>query len=125
MIVVRETSDPLTSLVKKIDQRLEAVTAKIPRAPGVYVLFDSKADGLDKQLREMVEQEALKCVNLCIGAPPGDYAVAKEADVTVVVYNLARRGQQKVTANFALRKGELDEAKIDAIVKAVSDMLPK
>jgi hypothetical protein len=29
-----------------------------------------------------------------------------------------------VTANFALRKGELDDAKTDAIVKAVTDVLP-
>jgi hypothetical protein len=115
----------LTGLVKKIDQRLEAVTAKTPRGLGVYVLFDSKADGLDRQLREMVEKEALKRVNLCIGAPPGDYEVSNGADVTVVIYNVGRRGQQKVTANFALRKGELDEAKADAIVKAVADVLPK
>ena len=52
-------------------------------------------------------------------------AVAKDAAVTVVIYNMARRGQQKVTANFALRKGELNEAKADAIVKALSDVLPK
>jgi hypothetical protein len=64
-------------------------------------------------------------VSLGIGAPPKDYEVAKEADVTVVIYNVSRRGQQKVMANFALRLGELDEAKADAIVKALSDVLPK
>jgi hypothetical protein len=115
----------LTGLVKKIDERLDAVTAKTPRAPGAYVLFDSKAEGLDGELRGMAECEALKRVNLCIGAPPQDYGVSRDAEVTVVVYNFGRRGQQKVTANFALRKGQLTDAKIDEIVKAVSDVLPR
>src|SRR5262249_17829469 len=58
-----------------------------------------------------------------IGVPPADYAVAKEADVTVVVYSPERRGQQHVTANFALRKGELQD-RIDAIATAIADVLP-
>jgi hypothetical protein len=115
----------LTSLVKKIDQRLDAVAGKTPRPPGAYVLFVSNADGLDKQVRAMAEKEGLKRVSLCIGEPPGDYGVAKEADVTVVIYRVGRRRQEKVTANFALRKGELDEAKAAAIVKALSEALPQ
>jgi hypothetical protein len=51
--------------------------------------------------------------------------MTKEAEVTVVIYNLGLRPQQKVMANFALRKGDLDEAKSDAIAKALSDMLPR
>jgi hypothetical protein len=115
----------LTGLVKKIDRRLEEAVGKTPRAAGAFVLFVNNADGLDRRLREMAEKEALKRVSLCIGAPPQDYGVADDADVTVVIYSLGRRPQQKVTANFALRKGELDEAKADAIVKALSEMLPR
>jgi hypothetical protein len=115
----------LTGLVKKIDQRVGAADGKTKRAPGAYVIFDSKADGLDKRLRGLAEKEGLKHVSLCIGAPPEDYDVSKEADVTVVVYSLGRRPEQKVTANFALRKGELTEKKADAILKAISDMLPQ
>jgi hypothetical protein len=44
--------------------------------------------------------------------------------VTVVVYSPARRGDQHVTANFALRKGELTGARIDDIVTAIAAMLP-
>jgi hypothetical protein len=62
---------------------------------------------------------------LCIGAPPVQYEVANQAGVTVVIYNPARRLQQKVTANRALRKGELDNAKADPIVQAVAEVLPK
>ena len=115
----------MTSLVKKIDQRVEAAAAKLGRHLGTYVLFVNNADGLDKQLRGLAEKQGLKRVSLCIGAPPKNYEVANEADVTVVIYNIGRRSQQHVTANFALRKGELDEAKADAIVKALSDVLPK
>ena len=114
----------MTSLVKKIDQRLDAATSKGPRAPGAFVIFVNNADGLDQRLRAMAEKEALKRVNLCIGAPPDDYALANEAAVTVLIYNVDRRGQQRVTANIALGKCELDNAKIDAIVKALSDVLP-
>ena len=115
----------MTGLVKKIDQRLAAAAGKTPRTAGVYVLFDNQGEGLDKRLRDVAEKESLKCVSLCIGGPPKPYDVNPEADVTVVIYNLGRRGEQKVTANFALRKGELDTAKTDAILRAVQEMLPK
>jgi hypothetical protein len=114
----------LTSLVKSIDQQLNKA-GKAVRFPGAFVIFDSNADGLDRQLREMAEKEALTRVSLCIGAPPKDYGVAREADVTVVIYSLGRRFEQHVTANFALRKGQLNEAKADAILKALSDVLPR
>jgi hypothetical protein len=78
-------SDPLTGLVKKIDQRMDAAAGKTARPVGAYVIFDSKADGLDKQLLGVAEKEGLKRVNLCIGAAPPRYELAKEADVTVVL----------------------------------------
>jgi hypothetical protein len=124
LIFVRETSDPLTGLVKKIDKLLEAA-GKSDRPPGAYFIFLNNSDGLDKRLQGIAEKEALKRVHLCIGAPPDDYAVAKEADLTVVIYTFGRRGDQKVKANFALRKGELDEAKSDAIARALAEVLPK
>jgi hypothetical protein len=122
--MVRETSDPLTRLVKKIDKQLDSA-GKSARPAGVYLLFDSKADGLEKELREIAEKLKLKHVSLCIGAAPDDYQVNKEAETTVVIYNLGRRPEQKVKANFALRNGELDKAKTKEIVKALSDVLPK
>jgi hypothetical protein len=115
----------LTSLVSKIEERLEAAAGKTPRPPGVYVLFDNKSDALPSQLQSMAECESLKRVFLCIGAAPQDYEVSGAADVTVVIYNPARRGQQRVTANFALRLADLDDRKTDAIVKALSDVLPR
>jgi hypothetical protein len=120
---VREKSDALTSLVKKIDQRMQAALNKTPRPLGAYVLFLNDAPGLDQSLRTLAEKETIKQVSLGIGVPPPEYAVAAEADVTVVVYPPDRRNRQKVSANFALRKGEL-EASADAIFKAIAAVLP-
>jgi hypothetical protein len=115
----------LTGLVKKIEQRLEAAAGKTPRALGAYILFDSNADGLADRLRSMAAKESLKRVFLGIGAAPQDYAVSSDAEVTVVIYTPNRRWEQRVTANFAFRKGMLDDAKSDAIVRALADVLPK
>lgn len=115
----------MTSLVKKIEERLAEVTSNPQRAPGVYVIVDSNVTGLDQQLRTMAERNGLKRVNLCIGPPPGDYGVSRDADVTVVIYNFARRGQQSVTANFALKDYDLDDEKIDDIMTALGQVLPK
>jgi len=114
----------LTGLVKRIDERLEASAGKTARAPGVFIIFDSKAGGLEQRLRCIAETAGLKHVSLCIGAAPADYQVAGAADLTAVIYTLGRRPEQHVTANFALRKGELNEARADAIVKALSQVLP-
>jgi len=104
---------------------MAAAAGKTQRPLGVYVIFVSNTAYLEWRLCRMAEKAGLNSVSLCIGAPPKQYEVAEEADLTVVIYNPARRSQQKVTANFALRKGELDDAKADAIVKAVAEVLPK
>src|SRR5262245_44645514 len=117
-------SDPLTSLVKKIDQRMALAEGKTKRKLGAYFIFVNDSNGLDKKLRDLAEKEGLKHVGLGIGAAPPDYALSSEAEVTAVIYDVGRRVEQHVTANFALRKGELNDATVDAIVKALSNVLP-
>ena len=119
-------SDPLTSLVKKIEQQVNKAAAKHKpgKTLGVFVIVNS-ADGRADQLRVLAQKESLQRVNLCIGTAPQRYDVSPEADVTAVIYNLGRRYEQSVTANFALRKGELDDCTTDAIVQALSEALPK
>ena len=114
----------MTGLVKKIDQRL-AAARKTSQRPGAYVLFESNVNGLDQRLRDLAAKAAIKHVPLCIGPAPKNYEVSPEADLTVVIYRLGNKRREPVLANFALRKGELDEAKAAAIVKALSDVLPK
>jgi hypothetical protein len=114
----------LTGLVKKIDEQLEAA-GKHPRALGAYIIFQNNSEGLDARLRAIAEKESLKRVSLCIGPVPDQYEIAKDADVTIVIYNPGTRPNQKVMSNFALRKGQLTPAKTEAIVKAFAAVLPK
>jgi hypothetical protein len=115
----------LAGLVKKIDQQLATVAGKTTRPLGAFVLVDGKAEDFNMKLVSMAEEKSLTQVSLCIGAPPNDYEVASDADITVVIYQPGRRGDQKVTANFALHKCDLTDEKADAIVKAFAEVLPK
>jgi hypothetical protein len=115
MIFARGVSDPLTSLVKKID----AETGKNSKARmGSFVVFMSEDEKLSDTLKSLAEKQGLKNCVLAIDNPAGPtaYAIAKEADITVVLYN-----NRKVMANYAFKKGELNDA---AIAKVIAD-LPK
>ncbi|MSQ97597.1 MAG: hypothetical protein EXR98_24010 [Gemmataceae bacterium] len=126
MIFVREVSDSLTSLVKKMDETVNAASPKYTngRRLGTFVIIGD-AEGRVEQLRGMAQSYGLQRVNLCVGAAPPRYQVAEEADVTVVIYIPGRPGQNRVAANFALRRGELDGVKCDEIIAALANVLPK
>ncbi len=121
MVFARETSPELTTLIKKID----AATAKNAGAEmGSFVVFCSTEDekDLQKKLETLAKDAGIsKCV-LSIDNPAGPkgYKVAKEADVTVVLYV-----DRTVKANFAFKKGELKDKDIEAIVAAIPTILPK
>src|SRR3954447_15225755 len=118
MIFAREISDNLTSLVKKIDE----VTVKNSSCSmGSFVVFCSDDEALAKKLKELAKKQGLKEVVLTIDNPAGPegYDIAKEADVTVVLYT-----DKKVKANHAYKKGELKAKDIDAIVTDVAKILP-
>ena len=88
-------SDPLTGLVKKIDEKVHEASGKHKNKLGTFVIIGN-ADGRADQLRELAQRESLQRVTLCIGAAPPRYEVNPEADVTVVIYNPGRPGQQRV-----------------------------
>ena len=73
-------------------------------------------------MKELAAKEGLKKIVLSIDNPSGpkDYKVAKDADVTVVLYT-----RQQVKVNYAFKKGELKDKDIDKIVSEVSKILPK
>ena len=121
---MREVSDPLTSLVKQIDEQLEGRPSHRngERKLGVFVIFCSDDPKLGQQLEVLLAKEKLKNVVLCTTTPGGPprYRVAKEADLTAAIYNDRRR----VVANFALEKGGLDANKTKAILGAIGQVLP-
>jgi hypothetical protein len=118
MIFAREVSGPLTSLVKKID---EATGKNSSCRMGSFVVFCSDDEGLEKKLKELVDKESLSKIVLSIDNPSGPpkYKVAKDADITVVLYN-----KRKVAANYAFKKGQLDDSATDKIVTDLKKILP-
>lgn len=125
LVFAHEVSGPLTSLVKTLDRQLAEAAARGKKRDqmGVFVVFCSDDAGLAKKLQNLAAKEGLKQVVLCThkAAGPPKYRLAREADLTVVVYNQ----DETVTANFPLKSGELDEEKAQAISKAVSKALPR
>jgi hypothetical protein len=118
MIFARENTPAVAKLIKKIDE----ATAKNKSADmGSFVVFCSDKDGLDKELATMAKDNGIKSTVLAIDNPAGPqkYNVAKEADVTVVLYV-----EHKVKANFAFKKGELNDKAIDMIVADISKIVP-
>jgi hypothetical protein len=119
MIFAREVSDSLTGLVKKID----AATVEHKDAHmGSFVVFCSDEEGLENKAKDLAKKEDLKKIVLAIDNPQGPqrYKVAKDADVTVVLYK-----KQEVKANYAFKKGELHEKDIEQIVADLSKILPE
>ena len=118
MVFAREISDNLTSLVKKID----ACNGKHKDAKmGSFVVFLGDADEMAPKLKEVAAKENIKHTILSVDNPAGprDYNVAKDADVTVVLYT-----KHNVKANYAFTRGGLKEKDIDTIVESVSKIIP-
>ena len=119
MIFARQISDPLTSLVKKID----AATAKNAACRmGSFVVFCSDEEGLESQLKDMAKKEKIRKLILTIDnkAGPKAYKIAKDADVTVVLYV-----NRQVKANYAFKKGAMKAKDVDKIVADIKKILPE
>jgi hypothetical protein len=113
----------LTGLVKKIDRQLDPIAFRHPSSDrlGVFVIFCNDDPRLKGQLEELLGREKVKHVVFCTtnAAGPKRYKLAREADLTVVIYD----DSQSVRANFALREGELSEDKAREILKAFGQVL--
>ncbi len=119
MIFAREPSDRLLDLLAKVD----AATARHREASlGSFVVFLNDKEGLDKQLADAAKKHELKQIVLSIDAPAGPegFEIAKEAEVSVVLYR-----EHVVKANHAFRKGELDAKAIEKIVEDIPKILKK
>jgi len=118
VIFARNMSQPLTTLIKKIDE----ATAQNKKADmGSYVVFLTSNEELGKQLETVAKKEAIKHTVLSVDNPAGpeEYGVAKDADVTVLLYS-----DFTVRANHAFRKGQLTEKAIGQIVADVAKIVP-
>jgi hypothetical protein len=118
-IFAREVTPALTSLVKKVDEAT-AKHEKDEMGSFLVVLSDDKA--MRDQLKDLAKKEKIKETVLTVYASKGpeDYDIAKDADVTVLLYV-----KKKVKANYAFHKGELQDKQIEQIVADLPRILPQ
>ena len=110
----------MTGLVKKID---EATQKNDESKMGSFVVvLAADADKKEAELKKLAEKEGLKKVALTIDSPagPSGYKIAKDADVTVLLYV-----NKTVKKNFAFKKGELTDAKAEEVLKELPSILPE
>ena len=117
MVVARENSPELVKLIKKLDA---ATVKNTDKSMGSFVVFLNDKEGLEKELADVASQEKIQKTVLAVDntGGPKAYNVAKEADVTVVLYV-----DRKVKANHAFKKGELTDKDIETIVSEVPMIL--
>jgi hypothetical protein len=126
LIFAREVSDNLTGLVKSIDKQLQESSARHPGGNklGIFVVFCSDDPGLKEQLQILIGREGLKNVVISVSKDkaqgPPRYRVARDADLTVVIY----RDHDQVAANFVLDSVDLTAIRSQVIMKALRKVLP-
>ena len=96
----------LEMLIKNLEETIKLL---------VQQLKDNKS--LPSNKKENIKSLVLAIDNV---AGPQAYNIAKDAEVTVVLYN-----KRTVKANYAFRKGELNEKAVEAIVKDIPKILEK
>jgi hypothetical protein len=109
MIFAREISDPLTGLVKKVDEVNKEKGSKM----GSFVVFLGDDESLEKNAKELAKKEKLQKTVLMLDHPtgPSGFNIAKDAEVTVVLYV-----GKTVKVNHAYKKGELKAGDIEKVV---------
>jgi hypothetical protein len=118
MIFAREPNAQLTKLLKKIDAACEKNSSCKMAS---FVVFCSSSEGLEDKLKKCAKDNDLKNVVLSIDNPAGPkgYKVARDADITVVLYV-----DRTAKANHAFKKGQMKDEDITTIVKDIKKILP-
>ncbi len=116
-VFARKTSEPLASLVKKIDEKI----GEDNKLKAFVVVLTERTDKATAgELKTLAEQAGIKHVPLTLHQDPvgpADYEIAKGADFTVLMWKGAM-----VKVNHAY-KGELTAEEIDAIVADIPKVL--
>lgn len=118
-VFAREITDDLTSLVKQIDEKIGANTDK--KMAGFVVVLTDDPDAVEPQLKELAEKHKIEKTPLTVFdgiAGPPNYSIAKEADVTIMMWVGG-----KVKVNRVYAKGKLDKAAIEQITKDTAKIL--
>jgi hypothetical protein len=119
MVFARECNPTVKKLIKEID----AATAKNGEAKmGSFFVFLSDDEGMEKKLTELAKKEDLKKCVLTLDNKngPDGYEIAKDADVTVVLYT-----GRVVKANYAFKKGQMKDKDVEKVIADITKILPK
>ncbi len=118
-IFAREITDNLTSLVRQIDEKIGANSDK--KMAGFVVLLTDDPDDAEARLKTLAEKIKIEHTPLTVYdgvAGPESYSIAKDADVTVMMWV-----DSEVKVNRVYKKGKLDKPAIAAIVKDTAKIL--
>jgi hypothetical protein len=118
IVFTRELSDPLARLVRGLDRAL-ADHRKAQLRAWVTFLHEDQS-GYDPLVVRWAKKHAIRNVPLGVFEDvegPPSYKLSRDAEVTVLLCV-----KQKVVRNFAFRPGELTDARVDAVLKAVPEL---
>ena len=124
-IHAREITDDLTSLVSQIDELVSPALSRgsADRTQSFVVFLTDDPDEMEPKLAKLAADKKLKNVPLTLfdgeaGHP--DYKIAKDAEVTVLMWTNLRIDQ-----NFAFKKGELNADAVKKVVAAAKKHVGK
>ncbi len=120
MIFARSTDSKMTkALIKQVDTVIgKNEDCKI----GSFVVFCTDDSKAEETLKKMADKEKLKHVVLSTDSPtgPAKYKVAKDADVTVVLYT-----ERNVKVNYAFKADEMKEKDVAKIIADIKKIAPE
>ena len=120
-IHARTITPELTKLVKEIDGLVGPANDRKVKNKAFVVLLTDDPDSAKPELEKMAMKNGIKNTPLTIFdgvAGPRGYKIAKEAEVTVMIWN-----KQKVKVNHAFKSGKLDKNAIAKIVAEAKEAL--
>ena len=113
VVFARTLSDPLGKLLTRLDLEMAARKDAGFKAWMTLLADTADLDGLAKWAQKATVKGVAVGAFEDADGPPA-YKLARDADVTVLLFV-----NRKVVANFAFRAGELTDAKVEEVAKAL------
>lgn len=118
-IFTRDIDDNVTNLIKEVDKQVGANEDK--KMAAFVVLLTDDPDAAEAKLSEVAKKNGIKNVPLTLydgSAGPEEYKIAKDADVTVMMWN-----KSDVKVNHAFAKGGLKKEDVKKVAADTSKIL--
>lgn len=118
-IFAREIDENVTNLIKEVDKQVGANSDK--KMAAFVVLLTDDPDAAETKLAEVAKKNGIKNVPLTFydgSAGPSNYKIAKDADVTVMMWS-----ESDVKVNHAFAKGELKKGDVKKVSSETAKIL--